>query len=58
MTLVCECGSYDLEITSQSYTDCSAFESYECQHCGRKGSLTYDETTGERLSGCVESDSV
>jgi len=55
MTLRCTCGSYDLEITSQSYSDSGALERYECQHCGATGFLSH--RNGEtRLSGCLESD--
>lgn len=54
MTLVCECGG-TLEITAQSYgDDGSAFEAYECVACGRTGTMTFNPTTGERKSGCVE----
>jgi len=58
MTLVCKCGSYALEFTAQSYSDRSAFEAYKCEACGATGSLAYDEYDGERLSGCLETDSL
>lgn len=58
MTLVCQCGSPALRITSQSYTEDSAFEAYKCESCGATGSLSYDELTGERLTGCLESGGV
>jgi len=51
MTLVCECGGV-LEIELQSYSDDSAFESYQCANCGRTGSMQHD-TTGTTVSGCV-----
>lgn len=55
MVLSCQCGSHAIEITSQSYHGDSAFESYECQHCGRTGTLDHDGNTGQtRLSGCLE----
>lgn len=57
MTLQCQCGSYALSITSQSYGESGAFEAYECEHCGRTGSLTHDDVTGTTLSGCLGSDS-
>jgi len=53
MVLRCECGGV-LELTGQSYTENSAFEYYECVNCGQSGSYTFDETLGERTSGCVE----
>jgi hypothetical protein len=56
MTLQCQCGSYALSITSQSYGESSAFEAYECEHCGRTGSLTHDDVTGTTLSGCLGRD--
>ena len=51
--LRCQCGAFELTITSQSYDDSSAFEAYECQCCGRTGTLVHDETTGTTLSGCL-----
>ena len=51
--LRCQCGALDLTITSQSYSEDSAFEAYECQICGRTGTLVHDETTGTALSGCL-----
>ena len=56
MTLVCECGSYALEITAQSYNGDRAYEGYRCEHCGRTGSLTHDPTFGTSLDGCLGSD--
>lgn len=60
MTLRCsECGSYALEITSQSYTDAGAFEAYECEHCGAMGTLTHDDHPPRTsLDGSIESDTV
>ena len=54
MTLQCQCGALELTITSQSYDGSSAFEAYECQICGRTGTLVHDETTGTTLSGCLQ----
>ncbi|WP_435346048.1 hypothetical protein [Haloarchaeobius sp. HRN-SO-5] len=58
MTLRCaQCGSYALSITSQSYTDTRAFESYECDDCGATGSLTHhDNPARTSLSGSLERD--
>ena len=58
MTLQCACGSYDLTITSQSYPENgNAYECYECQLCGRTGSLTHDAVTNRTsLSGALRSD--
>ena len=53
MTLRCRCGAVALTITNQSYGEKSAVETYECEHCGRTGSLIHDRT-GTRLSGCLE----
>jgi len=53
MTLQCECGAVTLTITSQSYGDEHAFERYECERCGRTGSLVHD-WTGTQLSGCLK----
>ena len=50
--LTCECGALELTITEQSYGEQSAFEGYECEVCGRTGSLTHD-ATGTTLSGCL-----
>ena len=54
VTLQCQCGALEITITSQSYSDDSAFEAYECQICGRTGTLVHDETTGTTLSGCLQ----
>ena len=36
MTLQCTCGSYALEIVSQSYPENgNAYETYKCEICGR-----------------------
>lgn len=58
MTLQCsECGSYALEITSQSYSDTSAFESYECEDCGATGSLVHeDKPPRTDLNGSIQRD--
>jgi DNA-directed RNA polymerase subunit RPC12/RpoP len=58
MTLRCSnCGSYALAITSQSYSDTSAFEAYECEHCGATGSLRHeDRPPRTELSGDIECD--
>ena len=53
MTLRCRCGALELTITNRSYGEKSAVEAYECQHCGRMGTLTHDRS-GTRLSGCLE----
>jgi hypothetical protein len=52
-TLACECGSLELAITAQSYHGDSAFEGYECETCGRTGTLDHDPVTGTTLSGCL-----
>ena len=58
MTLQCECGSYALSITSQSYPETgNTYESYECDICGRTGSLTHNAATDQTtLSGSIGSD--
>ena len=59
MTLRCtNCGSYALEITSQSYSDNGdAFEGYECENCTATGSLRHDASLNRTtLSGAIESD--
>lgn len=58
MTLQCECGSYALEITSQSYAENgNGFESYKCDHCGRTGTLTHNAATNRTtLDGALGSD--
>ena len=53
VTLRCQCGALELTIVSQSYGDGGAFEAYECQCCGRTGTLLNDDTTGTTLSGCL-----
>jgi hypothetical protein len=55
MTLVCECGSHALEITSQSYGEKTAFEAYKCEDCGRTGSYTFGNGQ-DRMSGCLTTD--
>lgn len=58
MTLQCTCGSYALVITSQSYPENgNAYESYECEICGRTGSLAHDTVTNRTsLSGTLRND--
>ena len=58
MTLRCTCGSYALAIISQSYPkNGNAYETYECELCGRSGSLTHNATTNATmLSGALEND--
>ena len=58
MTLQCTCGSYALEIVSQSYPENgNAYETYKCEICGRTGSLTHNATTNATtLSGGLEND--
>lgn len=58
MTLQCTCGSYALTITTQSHPENgTAYESYECEDCGRTGSFTHDTTTARTtLSGSIRSD--
>lgn len=59
MTLVCDsCGSYDLAITYQNYTETTAFERYECENCGATGTLRHSETNtrGATLSGSLTDD--
>lgn len=59
MTLVCEsCGSYELSITSQTYTETTAFEQYECDACGATGTLRHDgsNANGATLSGSLTTD--
>ena len=53
MTLLCRCGALELTITNQSYGEESAIEAYECDHCGRRGTLTHDRSS-TRFSGCLE----
>lgn len=58
MTLRCECGG---RVRVQDGTDPEDsaggfFELYECQACGRTGTLRADTTTNEtHLSGCLVS---
>jgi len=54
VTLRYQCGALELTITSQSCGDDGAFEAYECQCCGRTGTLVHDDTTGTTLSGCLQ----
>lgn len=53
MALRCDCGGA-LELTGQSYGDDSAFESYECVSCGRRGTYSFGGPT-ETKTGCVTS---
>jgi hypothetical protein len=56
MTLICDCGSHAITITNQSYGDGGAFEVYECETCGRTGTLHHDDVTGTTLDGCLTRD--
>jgi len=55
--LACKCGSVDLEFVEQEYPDDGlAYERYECESCGRKGSYQFGNQNGrhvERMSGCI-----
>jgi len=51
MTLVCECGGV-LTIVNQSYSEDRAYEQFECENCGRTGSMTHNGKT-TTLTGCV-----
>ena len=57
MTLQCkECGSQQLKITNQNYTETAASESYACEECDECGSLLIDAERGEsELFGCLKS---
>jgi len=59
VTLVCECGSSEIEIVDATYHEDAdgrptgtGHERYECQECGRTGSLAFGGGV-ERTSGCV-----
>lgn len=57
MTLQCgRCGSGLLEIIAQSYSQHSAYEVYECEECGNKGSLRMDSITNQQSLSGLESD--
>lgn len=55
MVLSCSCGSDDIRITDQTYPENGdALEVYECQSCGRTGSLSHDALTNTTtVSGCL-----
>lgn len=50
MTVTCECGGA-LVLINQHYNAETAFERYECESCGRTGSLHIGRET--RTTGCV-----
>ncbi len=62
MTLICECGSHDLEFEYQSYPEDDgratgiATERYKCALCGRTGTYRFGERNGRQvneMSGCL-----
>jgi hypothetical protein len=59
VVLRCECGG-SVEVqngTDPENSDGGFFEIYECQSCGRTGTLTYDRHTGTTLTGCLTRES-
>ncbi|MFQ3295724.1 MAG: hypothetical protein ACI8VE_002813 [Natrialbaceae archaeon] len=55
VVLRCECGG---AVRVQNGTDPENsgdgfFETYECESCGRTGTLTYDRHTGTSITGCL-----
>jgi hypothetical protein len=59
MTLRCDCGSHAIEIVDADYPAESgmagARETYECQDCGRTGTLHADDRGNTRRYGCLTS---
>jgi len=51
MTLQCECGGA-VELTSSTYGDNYATESYQCASCGDSGTLSMGPN-GDKMTGCL-----